>query len=117
MERLFSYGTLQMLPVQIETFGRELTGVKDILIGYVLSEVKIKDVAVIKTSGTAIHPILKYTGKNTDVVEGTIFELTASELKQADEYEVEEYLRVAGDFRSEQKAWAYVCSKTNEANA
>ena len=116
MEKLFSYGTLQMKSVQKETFGRILDGVKDSLIGYVLSEVKITDAAVIKTSGTDIHPILKYTGKGADIVEGTVFEITPSELSQADEYEVEEYIRVAGDFISGKKAWAYVCAKSQVIN-
>ena len=56
MEKLFSYGTLQMENVQKETFGRLLVGAKDVLLGYVLSEVKIKDKAVIEKSGTDIHP-------------------------------------------------------------
>jgi len=117
MEKLFSYGTLQLKSVQQETFGRELVGIKDTLIGYILSEVKITDKAVIKTSGTDIHPILKYTGLDSDIVEGTIFEITPSELNQADEYEVEEYIRVEGRFRLTQKAWAYVCAQTQPKNA
>ncbi|WP_428023911.1 hypothetical protein [Arcobacter sp.] len=55
MEKLFSYGTLQMKNVQKETFGRILEGVKDTLVGYVLSEVKIKNKTVIEKSGTDIH--------------------------------------------------------------
>ncbi len=105
-----------MESVQRETFGRELKGIKDSLTGFVLSEVKIKDSAVIKTSGTDIHPILKYTGKSTDIVEGTVFEITVLELSQADAYEVEEYIRVAGAFSSGQKAWAYVCAKSQAIN-
>ncbi|PCH81373.1 MAG: UDP-N-acetylmuramate--alanine ligase [Hyphomicrobiales bacterium] len=111
MEKLFSYGTLQMQSVQVETFGRELEGTKDTLIGYILSEVEIKDAAVIRASGTNIHPILKYSGKVTDLVEGTVFEITATELQMADDYEVEEYVRVTGDFSSGNKAWTYVCAK------
>ncbi|NRA61851.1 MAG: gamma-glutamylcyclotransferase [Psychrobium sp.] len=117
MEKLFSYGTLQMESVQRETFGRELKGAKDILIGYVLSDVKIKDQMVIKISGTDVHPILKYTGKNSDVVEGIVFEITPSELSQADDYEVEEYVRVEGEFKSGQKAWAYICAASSKINA
>jgi len=109
MERLFSYGTLQLKSVQKEIFGRELIGEKNTLTGYILSEVKIKDKAVIKTSGMDVHPILKYTGKSSDTVEGTVFEITALELSQADEYEVEEYVRVKGDFSSGQVAWIYAC--------
>ena len=76
---------------------------------------KIKDETVIKTSGTDIHPILKFTGKDSDVVEGTVFEITPSELAQADEYEVEEYMRIAGKFNSGNEAWAYVCATTELA--
>ncbi|MEI5638971.1 MULTISPECIES: gamma-glutamylcyclotransferase family protein [unclassified Pseudoalteromonas] len=112
MERLFSYGTLQQENVQIETFGRKLTGHKDTLVGYILSEVAIKDPAVVKVSGKAIHPILKYTGNPSDTVAGTVFELTPAELAQADDYEVDEYIRVTGVFSSGNKAWAYVCAVT-----
>ncbi|WP_026376230.1 gamma-glutamylcyclotransferase family protein [Aestuariibacter salexigens] len=109
MEHLFSYGTLQMPKVQQETCGRLLSGKKDALVGYVLSEIKITDPGVIQTSGTDTHPILKYTGNASDIVAGTVFELTPEELMQADEYEVEEYLRVMGTFTSGRQAWAYVC--------
>jgi gamma-glutamylcyclotransferase (GGCT)/AIG2-like uncharacterized protein YtfP len=116
MEKLFSYGTLQLESVQKETFGRKLTGVKETLIGYVLSEVKINDAAVIMASGMEIHPILKYTGDSSDIVEGTVFEVTALELKQADEYEVEEYIRVKSDFNSGNVAWVYACANTHKVN-
>ena len=72
-QKLFSYGTLQMSHVQKETFGRKLSGQNDTLIGYILSKVTIKNKTVIKTSGTDIHPILKFTGKNSDIVKGTVF--------------------------------------------
>ncbi|MCE0495015.1 gamma-glutamylcyclotransferase family protein [Vibrio salinus] len=107
MEKLFSYGTLQLETVQKETFGRLLTGSKDILLGYVLSEIQIKDKDVIAKSGTDIHPILKYTGNNSDQVEGTVFQITKEELAQADDYEVDEYTRVKGNFQSGASAWIY----------
>jgi len=108
VEKLFSYGTLQLKNVQQETFGRLLTGSKDTLTGYVLADVKIKDPSVIATSGTDIHPILKATHMRDDEVEGTIFEVTPEELARADEYEVEEYTRVAAEFKSGTIAWVYV---------
>ncbi|WP_448567331.1 gamma-glutamylcyclotransferase family protein [Thalassotalea ganghwensis] len=117
MEKLFSYGTLQMENVQHETFGRRLSGQKDALVGYVLSEIKINDPSVIATSGTDIHPILKFTGNESDIVEGTVFEITPQELAQADEYEVKEYIRVLGRFTSGTNAWAYVCAATELAKA
>ena len=94
----------------METFGRKLSGTKDILPGYVLTEVKIKDKKVIKASGTNIHPILRFTGNNSDEVEGTIFEITMEELLQADDYEVKEYSRAAVNFKSGNKAWAYIAA-------
>lgn len=117
MERLFSYGTLQFDQVQQETFGRLLKGEKDTLTGYALSEVRIRDEAVIVTSGKEFHPILKHTGNPDDKVEGTVFEITAEELAQADRYEVEEYVRVAAEFASGKTAWAYVCAETEKKRA
>ena len=117
MEKLFSYGTLQFEHVQIATFGRKLVGKKDSLIGYALSEVKITDKAVIETSGTETHPILKFTGNPSDLVEGSVFEITLDELHQADKYEVDEYVRIKGSFTSGEKAWAYVCSVTEQSKA
>lgn len=107
MEKLFSYGTLQMRKVQKETFGRLLDGTKDVLLGYALSETEIKDEHVIKKSGTDIHPILKYTGNNADEVEGMVFEVTREELHQADEYEVKEYARTYAALKSGMYAWVY----------
>lgn len=107
MEKLFSYGTLQLENVQRETFGRILNGMQDTLLGYVLGEVKIRDPAVIKKSGKDIHPILKYTGDPKDGVAGMVFEITQAELEQADDYEVAEYARVKAVFESGQEAWVY----------
>jgi len=111
LEKLFSYGTLQLENVQKKTFGRLLSGSKDILRGYVLSEVKIKDEEVIKKSGADIHPILRFTGNDTDEVEGMIFEITEEELEQADQYEVEEYARTRALFKSGNTAWVYVAAE------
>jgi len=111
LEKLFSYGTLQMEKVQKETFGRLLSGSEDILIGYVLSEVKIEDKAVIEKSGTNIHPILRFTGDDADEVVGTIFEITQEELQQADEYEVKEYARTRANFKSGCTAWVYAAAE------
>lgn len=107
MELLFSYGTLQSKDVQLKTFGRLLNGTKDILIGYCISKIEIFDENVIATSGKRYHPILKYTDNSADIVEGTVFELTSEELNQADEYEVDEYLRVQAKLKSGRNTWIY----------
>ena len=65
-EHLFSYGTLQLTKVQLETFGRTLQGQKDSLQGYSLSHIRIEDAAVVETSGMTHHPILTPGGNSDD---------------------------------------------------
>lgn len=108
MQKLFSYGTLQLEKVQLDTFGRKLTGVDDVLSRYKLDQIKIKDQEVLASSGVEYHPILKFTGNEKDLIEGVIFEITTEELEQADEYEAEDYKRVLETFKSGQQAWVYV---------
>ena len=60
-ELLFSYGTLRQRDVQLSTFGRELDGRPDAIVGYELHYVTITDPRVIATSGSDRHPILKPT--------------------------------------------------------
>ncbi|MFV0477265.1 MAG: gamma-glutamylcyclotransferase family protein [Parahaliea sp.] len=117
MEHLFSYGTLQLESVQLETFGRRLEGVGDTLQGYIVGTVRIRDTEVIRKSGKEFHPILKHTGNPTDEVVGTIFNISSEELAQADEYEVEEYARTSTRFKSGQTAWLYVDATEAETPA
>lgn len=71
MQLLFSYGTLQQKEVQMANFGRELPGEKDVLQGYVVGEIEITDERVLRESGKAIHPILRFTANLADEVSGT----------------------------------------------
>lgn len=105
---LFSYGTLQDESVQLATFGRVLCGKRDALTGYALSLVAIDDPQVVAVSGAAHHPIVTPTGSPSDAVEGTVFAITAQELRNADRYEVADYKRVAVVLRSGVQAWVYV---------
>jgi len=107
-EKLFSYGTLQYLAVQLETFERPLARTKDALLGYQLSYVEITDAAVIALSGESIHKMLKPTGNPQDVVEGMVFDVTARELELADSYEVDAYKRIQAPLKSGGTAWVYV---------
>jgi gamma-glutamylcyclotransferase (GGCT)/AIG2-like uncharacterized protein YtfP len=106
-ELLFSYGTLRQPEVQRATFGRELEGRPDAIVGYDLDYVTISDPRVIATSGSDRHPILK-PGAPTAAVEGTVFSISAVDLAAADAYEVDDYVRVAVALRSGQTAWVYV---------
>jgi gamma-glutamylcyclotransferase (GGCT)/AIG2-like uncharacterized protein YtfP len=105
---LFSYGTLRQRDVQLATFGRELEGRLDAIVGYELDWIVITDPHVIQTSGSDRHPILKPTGRTDAAVEGTVFSVSAAELAAADEYEVDDYHRVAVPLRSGETAWVYV---------
>jgi hypothetical protein len=108
MELLFSYGTLQDTPVQIETFGRELEGYKDQLLGYKLEILKIKDQNVVDLSGKTHHPIAVISKNDNNQISGVVFKVTKQELAQSDLYEVSDYKRVRAEFKSGKKAWAYV---------
>jgi len=108
MHNLFSYGTLQKEQVQIETFGRILEGEKEFLTGFKLEMLKITDAEVLRKSNQKYHPILVFSGKAEDEVEGILFEVTDEEILQADEYEVDDYKRIETVFKSGKSGFIYV---------
>ncbi len=110
MEYLFSYGTLQKGAVQLETFGRLLSGTPDILTGYELSTVMIEDEDVIATSNQVYHPIIIFSNNSKDVIKGVVFEITQDELNHADEYETDSYKRVKVQLESGKSAWVYTAN-------
>lgn len=105
---LFSYGTLQDKAVQLASFGRELSGRADALVGFRQDWVEITDPAVLATSGKTHHPIVSHSGVTEDRVPGSVFEITPAELAAADAYEVSDYQRVAVVLASGAEAWVYV---------
>ena len=107
-ELLFSYGTLRQREVQLTTFGRELDGRPDAIVGYDLDYVTITDPHVIATSGSDRHPILRPTERPDAAVEGTVFAIGTDELAAADEYEVDDYRRITVPLRSGDQVWVYV---------
>jgi hypothetical protein len=107
-ERLFAYGTLQLEPVQMATFGRPLTGTADALAGFELVALAIDDPAVIAISGKAHHTMARFTGRESDVIPGTVFVVTPEEIRHADAYEVPAVTRVAVVLASGLRAWVYV---------
>ena len=108
MPLLFSYGTLRDPAVQKATFGRELSGRDDQITGFRVEQLLITDPHVVEVSGLTHHPVLRATGDPADVVDGTVLDLTDGELRQADDYEVEDYKRVAAPLTSGGTAWVYV---------
>jgi hypothetical protein len=107
-ELLFSYGTLQLEAVQMATFGRSLAGTSDALGGFALVLLKIEDETVVAISGKAHHTMATFTGRASDVVSGTVFAVTADDIRNADKYEVTAVRRVAVVLQSGVRAWAYV---------
>jgi hypothetical protein len=107
-ESLFSYGTLQLVPVQLSTFGRTLEGAVAQLPGFRKSLVRIEDPKVVETSGMTHHPIVQFTGDDGDRVDGTVFLITGQELLNADKYEVAAYKRIAVTLVSGLRAWVYI---------
>ncbi|WP_420108830.1 gamma-glutamylcyclotransferase family protein [Mycolicibacter arupensis] len=107
-EMLFSYGTLQLAEVQRSTFGRELDGRPDAIVGYELDYVTITDPQVVAVSGSNRHPILRPTEAPGASVPGMVFTISSAELAAADEYEVDAYRRVSVPLRSGDQAWVYV---------
>lgn len=105
---LFSYGTLRQRNVQLATFGRELEGNDDALVGFSRAMVEIKDPEVVATSGETHHPVVAPSGNPADEVPGTVFRITPAELAAADSYEVSDYKRVAVTLKSGLKAFVYI---------
>lgn len=110
-EQLFSYGTLRLASVQLSTFGRRLEGRPDALVGYRVVIVRISDSDFVAKSGSADQRNLQFTANDSDSVEGTVFDVTRDELKQADAYEPVGYERVLVQLKSGTSAWVYLASE------
>jgi gamma-glutamylcyclotransferase (GGCT)/AIG2-like uncharacterized protein YtfP len=104
---LFSYGTLQLETVQRSQFGRRLEGSDDVLHGYRLTEITIRDPDVLAASGIETHPAL-VADPSAPPIAGKVFALTPAELAAADVYESENYARIAVRLASGRTAWVYV---------
>lgn len=107
MPALFSYGTLQQREVQLANYGRELEGSADVLVGYRLAPLTIRDGRVRALSGKAVHWIARASGDPADRVTGMLFELSDAELAASDAYEVADYSRVKATLESGSWAWVY----------
>ena len=109
MPLLFSYGTLQQEDVQLSTFGRKLTGEKDLLLGYEPSLVKIPDPSIAQRLGKTHHDNVTATGDDWSSVQGTVFEVSDDEIGMVDRFEAEfRYERVNASLASGKEAWVYV---------
>jgi hypothetical protein len=110
MPLLFTYGTLQDEDVQRSTFGRRLTGEPDQLVGFERTLIRIEDPDFVAASGMEEHAIIRYTGRFESRVDGTVYEVTESDLEAADRYEPAGFERVPAVLASGKRAWVYAAS-------
>lgn len=109
-ETLFSYGTLRKTSVQLDLFGRPLTGAEDALENYRLVPIETTDEAFL-ARGEQKRQMTLVASDGGDVVEGMAFELSAEELLVADSYEPDTYARVKVTLRSGKEAWIYTATE------
>lgn len=105
---LFSYGTLQNESVQRNLFGRVLRGTKDVVKGYKSVSIEIKDKAFLARGEQPHQQTAVASGKESDEIEGTAFEITNEELAVVDDYEPDGYTRIKVKLQSGNEAWLYV---------
>ena len=110
---LFSYGTLQKDSVQLNLFGRLLNGTKDILKGYKLSPIEIRDGSFLSKGEENIQLTVVPTNDMEDIIPGTVFEISEEELILADKYEPDNYKRVSVILDSGKEVWVYAAMKTS----
>ena len=106
---LFSYGTLQQPEVQRATFGRLLEGEPDVLEGYSLGLIAIRDPDVVAISGLTHHLNVVPSDRSQDEVPGVVLQVTEAELAAADEYEgPSDYRRVRVTLKSGREVFVYM---------
>ncbi len=111
-ECLFSYGTLRKEKVQIELFGRILQGVPDILRGYQISRIEIKDELFLSKDEQKYQLTASISKDKNDSIKGTVLEITEEELFLADKYEPDNYKRIKVVLESGKESWIYVAVET-----
>lgn len=109
-EYLFTYGTLQKEKTQVELFGRILHSSKDVLEGYTISIIEIKDESFLAKDEDKQQRTLVATNNKRDTIEGTVLKISGEELKQADKYEPANYKRIKVALASGKEAWIYIAT-------
>lgn len=104
---LFSYGTLQLPQIQRALFGRELAGEPDALTGFAVDSIAIADPDIVAASGIAVHRILRRRD-GAPSIPGVAFAITSGDLPAVDDYEGENYARIAVTLASGRNAFVYI---------
>ena len=98
--KLFVYGTLTNPEIQQRVFGRVAQVVPDVLKGYSKSGIEV--------DGEKYPLIIPNEGEK---IEGSVIDVTNSELRSIDEYETDAYERIKVVLESGMPAWCYVKNK------
>ncbi|HYN07361.1 MAG TPA: gamma-glutamylcyclotransferase family protein [Vicinamibacterales bacterium] len=64
-------------------------------------------------SGKAHHAIVTFNGRDDSRVTGMVFEVSETELANADEYEPAGYKRVSATLASGKQAWVYADARVS----
>ena len=112
MDYLFSYGTLQKTKVQIDLFDRTLQASPDFLKRFKIAPIEIRDEAFLSTGEQKDQRIAISSGNESDIIQGTVFEMTEQELLLADSYEPKDYKRIRVRLESGREAWIYAAVET-----
>jgi gamma-glutamylcyclotransferase (GGCT)/AIG2-like uncharacterized protein YtfP len=97
MEKLFTYGSLQHTDIQKKLFDSILLGKPDSLVNYQ------KD--ILDIDGKKFNIAKPSAGARID---GTVYELTESQIERADRYEGKNYERIKVKLLSGTEAWLYL---------
>lgn len=95
---IFAYGTLQDEQLQVALFKRKLKGRTDTLLGYEIAKEKL----------AGLYPVIFKSPKMVTSLSGTVYEITETDLKKADEYEGKDYERIEVILNSGTTAWVYI---------
>ena len=110
MPLLFSYGMLRHEDVQRALFGRTFATESDRLPGFAQTTKRVEDPEFVRSSGKAMHAVVRPTGNPQDVVEGVVLEVSEGDLETADGFEPAGWTRVEVALCSGRPAWVYVDS-------
>ena len=92
----------------MELFRRLLHGTKDVLEGYKIFSIEIKDEAFLSKGEDKYQKTLILSNNKLDKTEGTVFEISEEELLLADKYEPGNYKRIQVALRSGKQVWIYI---------
>lgn len=108
---VFAYGILKIEKIQVKNYGKKLEGSSDILRGYKLNSITIKDTVLIEDIETNNFEIAVNTKDENDIIEGFVFEINGEELAKTDQYLNTHYMRVLETNQKGEDVWVYVSKK------